>query len=276
MVESFCPATLSEALRLRAAKGLVPYAGGTDIMVHAPKDTSFLFLRRVPQLTAITVQSGFLHIGACCTYAALLQNGQVPGLLQQAIRQIAAPPVRTLGTLGGNICNASPAGDTLPVLYVLNAEVLLAHEAADGSTATRLLPLHSFIKGVRKTELQANELLCEIIISTQAFAHSLYCKVGARKAQAISKLSFAAVANTGEGGLLQEIRIAYGSVGATVVRSLTIEKAALNGPPDIEQLLAEYSALLNPIDDQRSTARYRKRVCLNLTREFLTSLLPGG
>ncbi|NJP40547.1 xanthine dehydrogenase family protein subunit M [Oscillospiraceae bacterium HV4-5-C5C] len=282
MVNSYAPENLSEALRLLQAGKVTPYAGGTDIMVHPRAAASYLFLRQLPELGQISATEQFYVIGSTVTYQDLLTQTKVdlPDVLLQACRKVAAPPIRNLGTLGGNICNASPAGDTLPVLYALDASVRLARfepasvnvKDTDGSISYRLLPLRQFIQGVRRTCRQPDELLTEILIPKVRYTLTEYEKIAARKAQAISKVSFCGAA-AAEAGQLTRLALAFGSVGVTVVRDSQIETAILNGDYDIAAAVKAYDQLLRPITDQRSTAGYRRTVCLNLVRNFLTAVL---
>jgi xanthine dehydrogenase FAD-binding subunit len=270
MVSSYYPETLEEALAAKAEHpSLVPYAGGTDWMVNRRDDTPLLFLNYIPSLRGIYRTPEGIMIGACCTYAQLLESDLIPDILRQAIVEVASPAIRNMGTLGGNICNASPAGDTLPVLYILDASVVLT-----SVRGRREAPLSSFIKGVRKTGLEQDELLESIVIPNVQFSRTYYKKIGARSAVAISKASFAAAMRI-EDGIVMAIPIAFGSVAPTVVRRPDIE-AALSGktPAEIrgmkDNIIKMYEPYITPINDQRSTAEYRKRVCLALLADFLS------
>jgi CO/xanthine dehydrogenase FAD-binding subunit len=270
MVNSFFPKTLAEALKSKSQNpALLPYAGGTDFMVNRREGAQLLFLNAIPELAEIADAPDSLTLGACCTYTGLLESKKLPGILHRAIALIASPAIRNLGTVGGNICNASPAGDTLPPLYALSARVRL--QSVRGS---REVLLASFIQGVRKINLAPDELLTQIIIPKSDFSESYYKKVGARSAVAISKASFAGFKKI-ENGVVTAIPMAFGSVAATVVRNPEIE-STLVGKTQAE-ISAEsgavarmYDPLITPIDDQRSTAEYRKKVCLALLIDFLS------
>ncbi len=273
MVESCCPKTLEEALAAKAENpDIIPYAGGTDWMVTRRDNTPLLFLNYISSLREIHDTPGELVIGACCTYTQLLESKAVRDMLRQSITEIASPAIRNMGTLGGNICNASPAGDTLPVLYALDARVRLA--SAGGK---RELLLSTFIQGVRKIDLKPDELLEYIIIPKNVFTRTYYKKVGARNAVAIAKASFAAAVRI-QDGVVAAIPIAFGSVATTVVRRPVIESALIGKTPEElrhmkDEIIELYSSYVKPIDDQRSTAAYRKQVCLSLLDDFL--LLEG-
>lgn len=279
MVTAFTPRTLAEALRLRDAEPSIPFAGGTDLMVRrkrwsgtAPRfEQPVLFIGGLPELQGITMGDGVLTIGAATTLTALLEDRNVPALLQQAVAQMASPAIRNSGTLGGNLCNASPAADTMPPLYVLEAMVVLQSVAG-----IRELPIAEFIQGPGKTVLAGNELLVAVKIPLRQFKISSYRKVGTRKADALSKLSFSAVAEVDD-GKLTELRIALGAVAPRVVRSRAVEEILLNRPLQrsadrLPEIQAAYVELIRPIDDQRSSAAYRRTVAWNLIRDFLLGL----
>ena len=269
MVKSWSPLTLAEALEVkRSHQGVLPYAGGTDYMATRKEASSFLFLNRIPELKEVFLAEEGLFIGSLATYTQLIDEPLVPEFLKVALKGVAAPAIRNMGTLGGNICNASPAGDSLPVLYVLDAVLVLASLREDGKLEKRHVPIEEFILGVRKTALLPEELLTGILLPRADLTHTCYEKVGARRAQAISKLSFAGAARV-EKGELKDFRAAFGSVGPRVVRDRAIEALALNKPFEAEALTEAYRGILHPIDDQRSTAVYRKTVCLNLLKDFL-------
>ena len=269
MVNTLIPKTLEEALLAKSHNpSLLPYAGGTDLMVNRREGAQLLFLNKVPELAELTETPDALVIGACCTYTQLLESKKLPGVLRRAIIEIASPAIRNLGTIGGNICNASPAGDTLPPLYALDATVRLA-----SVRGRRELPLSSFVSGVRKTGLAEDELLTQIVLPRQDFTSGYYKKVGARSAVAISKASFAGFIKI-EGGVITAIPMAFGSVAPTVVRKKEIESVLIGKTPaqagamgsEIAQL---FDPFLTPINEHRSTAEYRKKVCLSLLKDFL-------
>jgi xanthine dehydrogenase FAD-binding subunit len=279
MADKMIPKTLKEALEYRAQHKSVPFAGGTDLMVRRkswagtmPKfDAPVLMIGGLSELKLITAENGTLHIGAAATLADIAANESVPDILRLAIKQMASPGIRNMGTIGGNICNASPAGDTLPALYALNASVTL--QSAGGR---RELPIAQFITAPGRTDIKDDELLTEISIPPARFSNVYYRKVGTRKADALSKLSFAGLANVIE-GKIEDIRIAFGATAPTVVRSVEAE-ALLKGidftdlPVLLPQVKDIYSRFIRPIDDQRSSAAYRKEVSLGLLEDFLLGL----
>ncbi|WP_284037605.1 FAD binding domain-containing protein [Neobacillus sp. 114] len=255
-------------------------AGGTDVMVlHKsrrgvpPKiPNPVIFIDHLSELKRVYQNQKDLHIGACCTYSELLEHPLIPLPLKNAIKTIAAPAIRNRGTLGGNICNASPAGDTLPLLYVYNAKLLLRSVNGD-----RVVAISDFIQGVRKVGRQHNEILTEIILPSvlEEGSHVVFEKVGNRNADAIAKVGFAGLIRIND-ARIEDVRFAFGTVGPTMVRSVDIEKKLLGKPipladTDIADVVAAFDKIIKPIDDQRSTALYRKKVALNLLRYFLSS-----
>ncbi|WP_066363346.1 FAD binding domain-containing protein [Neobacillus drentensis] len=254
-------------------------AGGTDIMVlhksgrgvplKLPKP--LIFIDHLSELKQVFQNHKDIHIGACCTYSELLEHPLIPVSLKNAIKTIAAPAIRNRGTLGGNICNASPAGDTLPLLYVYNAKLLLRSVTGD-----RIVEISDFIQGPRRVQRYQNEILAEIILPSvlEEGAYVVFEKVGNRNADAIAKVGFAGYIRINE-ARIEDVRFAFGAVGPTMVRSIDIERKLVGktiplADADIVQVVAGFDKIIRPIDDQRSTATYRKTVALNLLRYFLS------
>ncbi|NOZ13182.1 MAG: molybdopterin dehydrogenase [Acidobacteria bacterium] len=276
MVKSYRPRTLEEALKIRSETRCIPYAGGTDLMVRyrrgaglaAGFDQPVLFIGQLAELTQIYEKNGELTIGACVPYREIIHQRHTPEILRQACELIGAPAVQNLGTPGGNICNASPAGDTLPPLSVLDANLTL--QSLSGERNVSIL---SFFTGPGKTILRDDELLTAIHFRLPHFTVEGYRKVGTRKANALSKVSFAAFMLK-EKEMLADIRIALGAVAPTVVRSRELENRLIGQPlTDLAKLLPEilesYGKLILPITDQRSDANYRKTIALRLIENFV-------
>lgn len=280
MVEGYLPNTFEQALKILNEKDVIIYAGGTDLMVKnkntaslIPKFTKdLLYVGNLNELREIIEEDNIIKIGAACTLSSLLRVESVPEVLKEAIRNIASPAIRNMGTIGGNICNASPAGDTLPILYALEAKLKLS-----SINSSREVNINDFILGPGKIILKNNEILESILIEKVNFNKVYYQKVGARKASAISKISFVALAEVIEEKII-DIRIAIGSVGPKIVRVKTAEDILIGRElKDIENIISEitkiYSENVNPISDQRSTAIYRKTVALRLIQYFLNIAL---
>ena len=278
MVAACMPGSVTEALEVKKKERerALFVAGGTDIMPARQTAPVMIYLQGLPGLSEVSKSKEILRIGAGCNYAQLIGDERVPQVLRDAMRRIAAPAIRNAGTLVGNICRASPAGDTLPVLYVLEAVVVAGRLSEDGGICERRTSIENFIQGNRRTALQADEIVLSVEIpcsSYETMTKMQSCKVGGRNAQAIAKLSFAGICKV-EDNVLQDVRIAFGAVGPTVVRNRELE-AKLKGfalaelAAKKDEIRKDYAALLQPMDDQRSTAAYRRRVCLNLMEDFL-------
>ncbi|MCF7914064.1 MAG: xanthine dehydrogenase family protein subunit M [Spirochaetaceae bacterium] len=280
MVDSYRPLSLKEALDLRADTGAMPFAGGTDLMVRYRYESGaipdyprpVMFVNQLDDLRKIRRIDHGLSIGAAVTMTEVLDHDDVPEILKEALLTIAAPGLRNTATIAGNICNASPAGDSICALYALDAGVKLQSPGGE-----RIEPIYQFITGPGKIDLHADEILTEIIIPEDHSTIHLFKKVGTRRANALSKLTLSAVARISD-SRIDEIRIAIGAVAPTVVRSLELEKR-MEGRSlkevalEAEDILRDYDALVQPIDDQRSTAVYRKRVAMNLVRHFLLGVV---
>jgi len=279
---AYRPETLTEALRIRRETGAVPFAGGTDLMVKHKRWTGLppgfprdvLFLSHLKELKGLEVREKTLVIGAGVTLAELARCPETPPLLREAVLSIAAPAIRNIATLAGNVCNASPAGDGTCALYALDASVEV--RSLEGP---REIPVTQFITGPGRTLLNEDELVVAIRVPLRPANVHLFRKVGTRKANALAKLSFAAVGEVKD-GIANTLAFSFGAVGPTVVRSTELEKRmAGRSLPELKgmipSLLNDYGALIVPIDDQRSTAAYRKQVVLNLLENFLRELVGG-
>lgn len=279
MVRALRPKNLGEALKALDKERVIVLAGGTDLMVSRKRwsgltplfEKPVLFIDHLDALKGVESDGNCVKIGSACTFTSLLENGEIPGFFKDVLSQIASPAIRNIATIGGNICNASPAGDTLPILYALNASLVLA---AVGSSRT--IAIDNFITGPGETVINENELVKEIVIPKDEFNVFFYKKVGARRANSCSKLSFTGLARVVK-GKIGDIRIAFGAVSPTVVRSREIEQKMKNkSVSDIEKMLPEwsnsYSLILDPIDDQRCNRRYRKKISLRILEHFLRSL----
>ena len=252
------PRSLADALTLLRDDGpLVPMAGCTDLYVSLNfgtlKEARFLNLWRLSALRTIEMRGGLLSIGALATHTDLIRSGlvrrRVP-MLAAAAREVGGVQIQNRGTIGGNVANASPAGDTLPVLAAAEATVVL--RSAAGS---RLVPFTAFYTGYRQTVARRDELIVAFHVP-RVDGVQWFRKVGTRAAQAISKVVMAAVR-------ADRPRIAIGSVAPTVVRLRETEDALAAGA-SIEDAQAVLMREVTPIDDIRSTADYRRRVCANL------------
>jgi CO/xanthine dehydrogenase FAD-binding subunit len=256
------PRTLPDALRLLREEGpLTPLAGCTDLYVSANFGTlgprRFIDVWALDELRPITLRGDLLSIGALATYTDIRRSPIVARrlpMLAAAASEIGGVQIQNRGTIGGNIANASPAGDSLPVLAAADATIVLV--SMDGE---RRVPVTAFYTGYRATVMRPDELIAAVEIAPVE-GRQWFRKVGTRAAQAISKVVMAAVRSSSP-------RIAIGSVAPTVVRAYEAERALASGA-SLEEAVAALATAIAPIDDLRSTADYRRRVAGNLVRRF--------
>jgi xanthine dehydrogenase small subunit len=254
--------SVREALRMLRDDGpLTPLAGATDLYVavnFGTLETSrFLDLWHLDQLRRISVRDGTLSIGALATYTAIIRSRLVRRrlpMLVQAAGEVGGIQIQNRGTLGGNVANASPAGDTLPVLAAAEAVVVLRSLDQE-----RRVPFGEFYTGYRTSIRRPDELIVALEVPAIE-GRQWFRKVGTRAAQAISKVVMAAVREP-------RPRIALGSVAPTVIR-LTGTEGALAAGANVEEAVPRLEDDIRPIDDLRSTAEYRRRVAANLLRRF--------
>ena len=277
------PADLSEALNVLArAEGVwQPFAGGTDLMVLLESGKlphkNYLNIWNLPELRGIGVTDKQVTLGALTTYTEIQDHETLSAefpMLCQAASETGGLAIQNRGTIGGNIVNASPAADSPPALLAYNAELELV--SAKGS---RTISYHSFHTGYKQMNIRPEELLRAVRLPriSEGWAH-YYRKVGTRKAQAISKVCFAAVGRM-DADQIAEVRIALGSVAPIPIRCTQTENALRNKKVDAETVKAAQSALtaeIAPIDDLRSTRDYRLRVSLNLLEDFVLRLADSG
>lgn len=249
-------------------------AGGTDLFVKMRAGRNALpvliGLERIEELRAIREDVDSIRIGAGVTHASLLAHPSIREnfpVLVAAVQKLGSPQIRNMGTVGGNLCTASPAGDTLPPLYVLAAdvEILSSPRAAGG---TRTVPIATFIVGPGKTTLKKGEVLASVRIrKNSAFGIHHFEKVGKRKGMAIAVASLAALLDISQDGTVRKARFAWGSVGPRIVVSPQTEDF-IRGRKMSRGVLIKAGVLaredISPIDDIRATAEYRKDVVGNL------------
>ncbi len=273
------PGNLPAALAMleREPDAWRPMAGGTDLMVLLEADklphTKFISLWKLPELRGIEVTPEQVTLGALTTYTQVQAHPvlqQEFPLLCQAARETGGIATQNRGTLGGNIVNASPAADSPPALLAYDAQLELV-----SARSSRWVPYQGFHTGYKQIILRPEELVRRIRLprATRAW-RQYYRKVGTRKAQAISKVCFAGAAEL-QGETIRDIRIALGSVAPTVLRCVRTETLLRAEKPSPAAIAAAKNALaqeIAPIDDMRSTAKYRLRVAQNLLEEFLRQL----
>jgi len=274
------PTSLAEAYAHLSHRGGAAkiIAGGTDLMVlmnaHMLDAREFLDIWRVDELRGITGDGNTLRIGALTTYTQLIKSELIqkhaPSLVA-ASRTIGAIQIQNRGTIGGNIVNASPAGDSLPVLAAYDAEIELG-----SARGTRRVPFNQFYTGYRQSVLARDELVLGVRIpKLQQGEVDFFWKVGTRRAQAISKTVIAAKARV-EDKKINSISIAVGSVAPTVIRARQTESLLTGSAISMELINAARKLIaeeVSPITDLRSTEHYRRTVTGNVLAKFLRQLV---
>lgn len=245
------------------------FAGGTDIFPAfrrgAAKPSSLICLERIDSMRGIEERGDEILIGSLTTHAMILRSPIIlkhAPILTKAVSGLGSPQIRNMGTIGGNIVTASPAGDTLPPLYVLNAQVEIK-----GAGTSRLVPVRDFIKGPGRTDLRGGEIVTGVRIGRPSCNIQHHEKVGRRKALSIATASLAALMKVSASGEVLEARLAWGSLGPTVVVSGAVEES-LKGRRLTEETLRDAAALaqeaVSPISDIRGSEEYRRRLAGNL------------
>ena len=273
------PSNLPSVLSLLAQEPgtWLPIAGGTDLMVQYAAGhlatRKLVSIWNLPELRRIEILPGEIRVGAGCTYTDLIHNPVVNRefpLLTSAARWTGGVANQNRGTLGGNIVNGSPAADSLPALLVYAAELILVSVRGE-----RRIPYENFHTGYRKTQCAQDEVIQFICLPRQFSDYRAYTrKIGARNAQAISKVCLAALGRVA-GGVIDDIRMAVGSVAPIPIRLTETEKVLRGKRIDPALILLAKKTVareIQPIDDIRSSARYRRAVMANLVAEFLNDL----
>lgn len=264
-------------LMAREPEEWLPIAGGTDVMVlyAAGKLTArkLVSVWDLPELRRIDETPEEVRIGAACTYSDLRRNEMISRefpLLASAASWTGGIANQNRGTLGGNIANASPAADSLPALLAYEAELVL-----HSTRGERRVPYTEFHLGYKKHVLASDELIRAISLPRKGGDYVSYCrKVGARNAQAISKVCVAAVGKV-TNGVIEDLRIGLGSVAPVPLRLKETERALIGQKAElalIDVARRTVAQQIQPIDDIRSTAQYRAAVASNLVAEFVEKL----
>jgi len=273
------PASLSEALEVLLQDNATwkPFAGGTDLMVllEAGKlqHKNYINIWNLKELRGIDVSAEQVTLGALTTYTEVQDHEvlrQEFPMLCQAAKETGGIAIQNRGTIGGNIVNASPAADSPPALLAYDAELELVSK-----TGSRRVRYSNFHSGYKQMDIRPDELLRTIRLPrTRSDRKHYYRKVGTRKAQAISKVCFAAVGDV-TNGRMESVRISLGSVAPIPLRCTKTEAVINDRPLNADTIAAAKIALAQeivPIDDLRSTRNYRSRVAVNLLEDFLSEL----
>lgn len=268
MESYFRPLSLPDALTaLTMHAPLVPLAGGTDFyparVIQAPNE-AVLDITGLPHLRQIERRAGHWWIPCLASWTDIIEASLPPVFdgLKQAARQVGGVQIQNVGTLAGNVCNASPAADGVPCLMALETEVELASTAG-----TRILRLEDFILGPRTTARRPDELVLGLRIPcAHDAAQSVFLKLGSRRYLVISIAMVAAVITRAADGCITRTRIAVGACAATAKRLPALEAALIGTRGDTVTILDEYLAPLSPIDDIRAPAAYRRQAVSTLLR----------
>ena len=252
-------------------------AGGTDLIIDlkigrvSPRNV--IDISRVKELKFIKDEGDYIRIGSLVTLQELVESPIIRGkapVLSMAANEMGSWQIRNMATVGGNLCNASPAADSAPPLMVLNAKLVLASKRGEREVTTT-----QFFKGPRKTELRKDELLKEIIIPYERGSGQHYIKLGRRNAFTLSIVSVAALVRVND-NRFTDVRVALNSVAPTPVRSRSVEEA-LNGKEVTYEVIDEESRKvvndISPISDVRASADYRREMSIILTRDSIISAL---
>ena len=238
------------------------FVGGTDLMPRYERGLklpdTIIDLKKLPDFIGIKKAGDNIEIGAGTTIEEIKNNDLIKkhfNALWQATNEFGSVQIRNRATIGGNICNASPSGDTLPTLYAFGAKLLLRNK-----TSERTVPIDEFITGPGKTTIKISEILLAIIIPRTS-AKSIFYKLGLREAMAISVVNFAMVYDE------NELTIALGAVASTIIKLTGLGKCS------IEQILEKVDKAISPINDIRATATYRRKVLQNMLRFELSKIV---
>lgn len=275
----FRPTSLPEALDIRASHDVAVLAGGTDVYPVRtakrawgdPTHKDVLDISAVPGLKGIVEQASHWRFGALTTWTELAR-ADLPALFdgyRSAAREVGGVQVQNLGTLAGNIVTASPAGDGIPNLLALDAEVELASRSG-----TRALPFADFATGYRQTALRPDEIVTAILVPKLDGARSTFLKLGARRYLVISIAMVSAVVTTGTAGLIETARVAVGACSAVAhrLRALEAELVGVRIGDAAGIVSAGHFEGLAPIDDVRASATYRLTAAEALVRDALADL----
>ena len=272
----FIPSSLEEfESKIESIEGTpILLAGGTDIIVYGrsgllPGDTVLVDITRLEELKGISEENGFIRIGALATHQEVAENQLVRSkgnALAEGCAAVGCLQIRNRATIGGNLGNASPCGDTFAPLVVLDADFVVRYR-----TQERKLKYHEFFTGPKKTVLKTGEILTHVLVPMRRDKDSFYAWLGQRRALAITKVSVA-LAGVLEGNVIKEARVALGAVGPTVLESKQAAAALIGNEltDDIMDAACESSAGdSSPICDLRSSDEYRRRMCAELLRKCL-------
>jgi len=255
------PTTFDELYSI-SEKDFTLFAGGTDLIPRYERGqklpNTIIDLKKLPDFIGIKIVGENLEIGAGTTIEEIKNSNLIKkhcNALWQVTTEFGSVQIRNRATIGGNICNASPAGDTLPALYAFNVKILLRNKSD-----SRIIPIDKFILGQGKTTIEKGEILQSVILPLSS-SKSIFYKLGLREAMAISVINFAIVYDE------NELTIALGSVAPTIIKLTGLKEL------NIDQILEKVDNTISPIDDIRATANYRRKALQNMLRFELAKII---
>lgn len=279
------PKTLLEAINLKSELGdtAMFLAGGTDVLLkmkrRAIDPSHIISLNTLEELTKTTVDTYEISIGALTTLRMLEKDSvfsEYLPVLAETAKKMASPQIRALATLGGNLCNASPAADMAPPLIALGAKIELT-----GQAATRSMMLEDFFTGPGMASLKSDEVMTRIVVPRlPATGRAVYLKESIRRAHDVAMVGVGVMVDYRQDkNIINNAKIVLGAVAPTPIRAV-IGEEALKNKPMYNQLFEEVAVLAaeasRPIDDLRTSAAYRKKLVQALVKRALKQLLPGG
>ncbi len=263
------PETMREAVGAMAGGSSLVLAGGTDVYpayVGRPLGPDIVDVSNLREMRGISEEGGYHRIGAATTWTDIVRADLPPAFdgLKLAAREVGSVQIQNRGTIGGNLCNASPAADGVPPLLTLDAEVELV--SAQG---VRRMALAMFIAGYRRTEILAHEILSAILVPKLDNATASFVKLGARRYLVISIVMVAAVLQRDGRGRIVDARVAVGAASAVAQRLPELERGLVGQTVPSAIVAARHIAALSPVDDVRATASYRNDAALHLIARTL-------
>lgn len=250
------------------------FAGGTDLMIRKRQwqgaerrfDKPIIYINHLPEFQGISQNDDFYEIGSCVTQSELAASPLLPEYIKEPVGLMATPAIRNVATIGGNVVNNASVGDSIPLLYALDAQLIL--RCVDG---VRTIQIQDFIKGKYKTDLKENEVLEKILLPKYKFDGHYYRKTGLRKASILSKLSVYLLYKKDRDKLV-EIRIAIGAVNETPIRLKAVEEKFVRSL-DIKVCIDSYLEKMKAENDKRSTKLYREEVVSRLLEKYLEEVV---
>lgn len=263
----YVPETVEEALRVMKEEKVIPYGGGTDLMIEGEEEASYLFLAKIPELKKITEDADYIRIGAEATFTDIEESDVTPQILKDAMSNLAGPAIRNFGTIGGNIGNGSAKADSVLILFVTDSLMVL--KSADSE---RTIYVKDFYKERKQLDLREGEIIVEVLIPKKHLENYYYKKIGARDALAISRMGFAGLFHE-ENGVINHVATAFGAIEPIIVRHPEIDEMligkTITEAKSLKNIyLNTYENVINP-SAGRVSKEYRKTVCMNLLKDFL-------